>query len=83
MNLKAELIQPALKRFLQEDIGRGDLSALALPDQVVTGHLLAKQAGVIAGMNLPAAIYAVLDTTVRITPLVHDGEQVNPGTVIA
>jgi nicotinate-nucleotide pyrophosphorylase (carboxylating) len=47
------------------------------------GRFIAKEAGVIAGLTVAELVFAALDESVRFTPLVGDGDPVEPGQVIA
>ena len=76
-------ITPALKRqlglWLDEDLGRGDLSAVCLCCDVVEAHWVAKAPGVFAGGVLAAAVFQQLDAQVQVQQLVADGEPVVAG----
>jgi nicotinate-nucleotide pyrophosphorylase (carboxylating) len=76
-------LTPALKaqlqQWLNEDLGRGDLSAAALIACGGKAHWLAKQAGVFCGGSLAEAIFNCLDPNLKIKLLVNDGEAVTPG----
>ena len=76
-------ITPALKRqlglWLDEDLGRGDLSAVCLCSDVVEAHWIAKAPGVFAGGVLAAAVFQQLDAQVQVQQLVADGEPVVAG----
>lgn len=60
---------------LAEDIGRGDVTTLAIvpPDAVACAHVLQKEAGVVCGLPLIAHVFAALDPAVRVTALVEEG----------
>jgi nicotinate-nucleotide pyrophosphorylase (carboxylating) len=84
-----ELIYPGLDEFLRmaldEDIGTGDVTTnCCVPENAVsTGMFSAKEAGVISGLGVAARVFELLDDTVRISPLVKDGDAVNAGDAIA
>ncbi len=70
---------------LAEDLGdRGDVtSALSIPaDAAITGRIRAKEAGVIAGLEIVRMVYAQIDPAVTVDLLVADGTPVEVGTVI-
>jgi nicotinate-nucleotide pyrophosphorylase (carboxylating) len=70
---------------LDEDLGeRGDVTSQAtLPeDEHVRGEIIAKEAGVVAGLPAVKAVYEALDPDVVVTFLLPDGSHVEPGTVI-
>jgi nicotinate-nucleotide pyrophosphorylase (carboxylating) len=76
-------ITPALRRqlaaWLEEDLGRGDLSAAALAGRSGRAHWLAKAEGVFCGGVLVAPLWQQLDPAVAVRLLVADGAPVQPG----
>ncbi len=70
---------------LAEDIGNGDLTTLAtVPEGTYArGDLIAKAAGVLCGLPLLAAVYALLNPAVTVTLRAKEGEAVAAGTPIA
>lgn len=70
---------------LQEDLALGDItSAATIPaDRQATATMLAKQDGVISGMETARAVFARIDPTVRFEALVADGDRVTRGTQLA
>lgn len=82
MRLRASQIQPAIANFLAEDLGRGDLSTLTLPNRQVTAEIIARQSGVIAGQVIPAVVLQSLNPDSHYDQVVADGAWVPAGTVI-
>jgi nicotinate-nucleotide pyrophosphorylase (carboxylating) len=74
-----------VRRALEEDQGDGDVTTLCTipPEAWVTGRLLAKARGVVAGLEVVRAVFAHLDARVRLTPRVADGDLVEERTVVA
>ena len=76
-------ITPALRQqlaaWLEEDLGRGDLSAPALVGRSGRAHWLAKAEGVFSGGVLVEPLFQLLDPAVSVRVLVADGEPVHPG----
>lgn len=70
---------------LQEDLSRGDITSEAtVPvDRTATAVMLAKQDGVISGIETARAVFARIDPEVQFTPLVSDGERVINETQLA
>mgnify|MGYP000013080925 CR=1 FL=1 len=70
---------------LEEDLGRGDVTSEALipPDQEAVGEVLVKARGVIAGLEVTAAVFRAVDPTLAWEALARDGEAVSPGQVVA
>jgi nicotinate-nucleotide pyrophosphorylase (carboxylating) len=83
-------IDPAsLKRIvrtaLDEDVGAGDISTnWTVPEsQEVQAELIAKEAGVVAGLDVAAAIFREVDPAIAFLPRVSDGARVAVGEVVA
>jgi nicotinate-nucleotide pyrophosphorylase (carboxylating) len=69
----------ALDRWLDEDLGRGDLTAPALLGRSGRAHWLARQEGVFCGGVLVAPLFQRLDPQLTVRLLVGDGEPVGAG----
>jgi nicotinate-nucleotide pyrophosphorylase (carboxylating) len=69
----------ALDRWLDEDLGRGDLSAAALLGRRGRAHWLSRQAGVFCGGVLVAPLFQRLDPQLNVRLLVADGDRVTQG----
>ena len=86
MNLE---FSPHLDRLLdlalEEDLGPGDVTTQALipPEQRGEAHIRAKERLVVAGLPVAARVFRKLDPEVRFHPQVAEGQEVQPGTVLA
>lgn len=78
-------ISTSIKRALEEDIGSGDATtdSIVPPGAVLRGRIVAKQAGVIAGLEVAEAVFHEIDTRVSFKALVEDGATVSNRTTIA
>ncbi len=66
-----------IKRAFAEDIGSGDVTSALIPaDQILTAHFVAKDTGVVAGLEVAREVFGVMDYNIRFTPLVADGARV-------
>lgn len=85
MQLTASSLRDLVERFLEEDIGYGDITTLAIvPAHIqAQGHLLAKETLVLAGLEVAQAVFAVVDSRIRLESHVQDGMLLAPGTVFA
>jgi len=74
-----------VRQALDEDIGRGDITTLAVVPANARGtaRLVAREAGVIAGLDVARAVFRALSKNVRFTAKVRDGQRVRRGAVIA
>lgn len=73
--------QEALKRFLEEDIGRGDVTTLAIvpSDQKAIGHFVAKAPLVLAGIDLAIDALTLLDEDLVVESRRQDGDELHEG----
>ncbi|MDP3050325.1 MAG: carboxylating nicotinate-nucleotide diphosphorylase, partial [Eubacteriales bacterium] len=73
-----------IRLALAEDIGPGDLTTWAVvpPGTPARARILTKEAGVIAGLPVAAAVFAILDDHVRFTPQVSDGAKASKGDTL-
>ncbi|WP_026504036.1 carboxylating nicotinate-nucleotide diphosphorylase [Butyrivibrio sp. NC3005] len=81
MKLQAdELIWSALK----EDITSEDVSTNAVMPVSTNGHvdLIAKQDGVVAGLDVYARVFTLLDDTTKVSFFVNDGDKITNGQKI-
>jgi nicotinate-nucleotide pyrophosphorylase (carboxylating) len=76
---------PLVKWALSEDVGSGDITSLnALPAGVgARGAIVAKEAGVVAGLDLAKLTFRELDASLRFEALCADGESVKAGVAVA
>jgi nicotinate-nucleotide pyrophosphorylase (carboxylating) len=74
-----------IRRALAEDIGRGDVTTEAtIPAGLrSTARIMAREAGVVAGLPLAARIFATLDPDVSFAALVADGAHIAAGATLA
>jgi len=83
--LPALCYEPLLLAALEEDVGRGgDISALVIPaDKKAILHLVTREDGCIAGLNMSLRAFTLFDPKVEVIPLVTDGQTVKAGDVLA
>ena len=73
-----------IRRALSEDIGDGDVTSQCIvpPDAALNGQFIAKEAGVVAGLEVVRLTFSLGDEHVQLAPHVTDGDQVEAGQVI-
>jgi len=78
-------ILDCIRRALDEDIGTGDATTLSIvpPDATMRGQIIAKQDGIIAGLDVARAAYRLLDSDVDFAAQVADGSRVTKGGILA
>ncbi len=84
-NLHPDILD-AIRRALAEDLGeRGDVTSDSIlpAAAALEARLLAKQEGVIAGLDVAAAVFAQVDAAIRFTPRVDEGQRVRAGDLLA
>ena len=85
MTTLAPQILEAIQRALAEDIGSGDITSLSiLPTTArMSGQIITKENGVIAGLDVAQAVYQTLDPEVEFRSQVSEGARVKKGQVLA
>jgi nicotinate-nucleotide pyrophosphorylase (carboxylating) len=79
-------LEPILRSWLLEDIGRGDQTTVGLfLDGSSSGRAIwvAKESGVVVGLPIAAKIFSLVDENVKLTSLVAEGDICQSGQVIA
>jgi nicotinate-nucleotide pyrophosphorylase (carboxylating) len=80
------MIEPLVRAALLEDLGRaGDITTAAVvpADLEARTALIARQAGVVAGLDLAALAFELIDPRIAFRVERQDGEAVGPGERIA
>lgn len=76
-------IQEKLKEFLLEDIGVKDITTDSLDvDRKARGHFIAKDDGVLAGIDFAISIFKILDENLKVITYKKDGSSVKKGDVL-
>lgn len=75
----------AIRRALNEDVGAGDATSNSIipADARMTGRIVAKQRGVVAGLNVARAVFRRFDRLVDFHAEVEDGSRVEKGQALA
>ena len=73
MDIRSPSLNRLLDSWLDEDLGRGDLTSIAL-NQNGSAYWIAKQAGVFCGGTLVERIFHRLDPSVEVNLILQDGE---------
>src|SRR5260370_26905627 len=74
-----------LRSFLAEDLGPGDTTrdTLVFATQRARGEVIAKAPLVLAGIDLFAEVFRLLDSATEAEICCHDGEELKPGQIPA
>lgn len=83
MKSRDELIDDLLTLAFAEDVGDGDHTTLStIPaDAMGKQHLLIKEAGILAGVEIARMVFAKFDPELKMTVFIHDGAEVKPGDI--
>jgi nicotinate-nucleotide pyrophosphorylase (carboxylating) len=84
-SLDASAYHNLLRSFLAEDVGTGDITTeMTVPaKQRAHGEVIAKAPLVLAGIELFAEVFRLLDSTTVAQIFSHDGEELAPGKIPA
>lgn len=84
--LAPHIYRPLVTRTLEEDLGlAGDITTLAtVPDEArVQARLVARDAGILAGLPVALDAFAQLDASIAVSDALADGNALRPGDTIA
>ncbi|MDQ7055213.1 MAG: carboxylating nicotinate-nucleotide diphosphorylase [Persephonella sp.] len=83
MMIEPLFIRKKLEEFLLEDIGYQDITTESLNvEKTVTGEIVSKEGGVIAGLDIALTVFEILDPSVKVQKLKKDGITVTEGEII-
>ncbi len=73
-----------IRRALNEDIGAGDATSNSIipADAMMNGKIIAKQNGVVAGLDVARKVFHLLDDSIQFESFAADGERVTTSTEI-
>nr|WP_211489690.1 carboxylating nicotinate-nucleotide diphosphorylase [Georgenia thermotolerans] len=80
------LVEPLVRAALLEDLGRaGDITTdtVVPADRRASVRLVARDPGVVAGTDLAAAAFRLVDPAIGVDVALPDGSRVRPGDVVA
>ena len=78
-------VEQLIDRALEEDVGTGDITTLTTISEDAVGHgkYIAKEAGVLCGIDLARRVYEKLDKNIEFTAHKKDGDEIAVGDIIA
>jgi nicotinate-nucleotide pyrophosphorylase (carboxylating) len=82
--LHPELLE-SIQRALAEDIGSGDATSNSIipPEAQMSGQIIAKQAGIIAGLDLAEAVFGAVDARIDFRAQAGEGDPVENRQIVA
>lgn len=83
MDTREKLIDDLIALSFAEDIGDGDHTTLSTigPDAMGRQHLLVKEEGILAGVDIARRVFEKFDPSLKMTVFINDGAHVKPGDV--
>ena len=84
-DVREEMLERIVLLALEEDVGTGDVtSERTVPEEArATGELIARERGVVAGLDVAAFVFRRVDGRIEIRKRVAEGAAVDVGTVLA
>ena len=81
---KIDNLDEIIVSALREDVGDGDHSTLACipPDATGTAKMVMKQAGILCGAEVGRRVFEIVDSTLKVSLLKHDGDAVEVGDMV-
>ena len=78
-------IEEIIDRALAEDLGRGDITTAVLitDGQQVSGFVVVKKGGILAGINIAKQVFFRVDPQLKVEILLEDRAKVEPGSKVA
>lgn len=78
------LITKLIKQAFAEDLGDGDHTSIAIIPAVAKGkvELIAKDSGIVAGVEVAAMVFHELDNDFKIEIFIKDGSPIVPGDIV-
>ncbi len=85
MQLLPCYVDELIRNALMEDITGIDITSdfLLSPDDCSEAYLVAKDSGVLCGMDIAARVFALVGEGVTFTPKMQDGDRINKGDLLA
>lgn len=82
--MKEILIENLIKQALLEDMPYGDITTDNLIDETesTTGYFVAKENGIIAGINILKKVFKIIDGNIEFNTFFQDGNKINKGDII-
>jgi nicotinate-nucleotide pyrophosphorylase (carboxylating) len=83
--LDAAYIEREVRRFLAEDVGRGDVTSERVVPKTAraSADMVARQACVVAGLPHAKAVFLAVDPEIAVAERAVDGDRVETGAVLA
>lgn len=83
--LNKNMVKDIVKNAILEDLGTGDITTMStIPRGVnITGRFLAKEDGILCGMDVVREVFYCIDESVELISLYKDGDSIIKGDIFA
>lgn len=83
--LEGFIVDKIIRNALEEDLGWGDITtnSVLTEDEQIKGNFIAKQQGVLCGIEVCKRVFHILDESIVFVILKKDGEKVQSGDIAA
>ena len=75
MDFNTQIISKTIDYWIEEDIGKGDLTNPAITKEEGSAYWIAKQSGIFCGIDIIESIFKKIDTKIRYDFHISDGEK--------
>ena len=75
MDLNSPKISRIIDDWIEEDIGKGDLTSSAITKKTGKAHWIAKEEGIFCGVEIIKKIFQKIDEKIDFNFLINDGEK--------
>lgn len=78
------ILERHIKEWLEEDMPFGDITTqnLTLPLSSITATLIAKEDGILCGLDILEKVFNTIDSSIRLTSALKDGDALKYGLII-
>ena len=80
-----KIVEDIINRAILEDVGMGDVTSenLIPPSHTSKGYILAKEDGVLAGLEVAQMVFSKVDESLEFKNIIKDGQEMKKGDQIA
>tara|TARA_B100000902_G_scaffold395138_1_gene453044 strand:- start:337 stop:1203 length:867 start_codon:yes stop_codon:yes gene_type:complete len=75
VDLKSPKVSRIIDDWIEEDIGRGDLTSSAITQKIGKAHWIAKEEGIFCGVGIIKTIFKKIDEKIKCNFFINDGEK--------
>lgn len=80
--MRNDVVEKNVRDALAEDVGSGDLTAVLVPDEIVSARVVAREAAILCGRHWFDETFRQIDPAITVDWQVRDGDAMQPDTVV-